>query len=106
MGGKMVKSEIIRQVAKKQLLLSDKDVELAVNQVLHKIVDSLCKGNRIEVRGFGSFELRYRPPRNAHNPLTGDKVVTIGKYIPHFKMGKALRDRVNNSRHLPIIEDA
>ncbi len=94
----MVKSDLINQIVKKQLILNEKEIELAINQILDKMVDSLCTGDRIEIRGFGSFELHYRPPRNAHNPKTGVKVVTIPKYVPHFKPGKDLRDRVNASR--------
>jgi integration host factor subunit beta len=101
----MVRSELINQIAKKQLILSEKDIELSINHLLNKMAESLCSGNRIEIRGFGSFELHYRPPRNAHNPKTGVKVVTIPKYVPHFKPGKDLRDRVNKSSHLPIQEE-
>ena len=67
--------------------------------------DSLIKGRRIEIRGFGSFSLHYRPPRNAHNPKTGERVVTVAKYSPHFKPGKGLRDLINQSRDLYAIED-
>lgn len=94
----MVKSDLINQIVKKQLILNEKEIELAINHILDKMIDSLCAGDRIEIRGFGSFELHYRPPRNAHNPKTGVKVVTIPKYVPHFKPGKDLRDRVNASR--------
>ncbi len=66
----------------------------------------LGQGGRIEIRGFGSFCLHYRPPRNAHNPKTGDKVVTKAKHSPHFKPGKDLRERVNESRAtIPIQAD-
>jgi integration host factor subunit beta len=98
----MVKSELINSIASKIPVLNVKDIESAVNQILHKMTETLCNGERIEIRGFGSFELRYRAPRNAHNPKTGIKVITIPKYAPHFKPGKELRERVNQSRHLPI----
>ncbi|MCK4607851.1 MAG: integration host factor subunit beta [Gammaproteobacteria bacterium] len=101
----MVKSELIARVAAKQQALGEKDVELAVNQILQEMSQALGQGDRIEIRGFGSFSLHYRPPRNAHNPRTGVKVVTIPKYSPHFKPGKDLRDRVNEARHIPIKEE-
>ena len=65
----MVKSKLIGHIAEKLQLLSYKDIELAVNQILNKMTDALCHGERIEIRGFGSFSLHYRPPRNAHNPI-------------------------------------
>jgi len=62
----------------------------------------LSQGGRIEIRGFGSFNLHFRPPRRAHNPKTGEKLVTNPKYAVHFKPGKELREKVNGNRHLPI----
>lgn len=100
----MVKSELIQKIGNKITALSDKDVELSVNQIIYKMTENLSSGKRIEIRGFGSFSLHYRPPRNAHNPKTGEKVVTIPKYSPHFKPGKELRDRVNKNRDKPIQE--
>jgi integration host factor subunit beta len=91
----MVKSELINAIAEKLHHLPIKDVELGINQILECMGTELCEGGRIEIRGFGSFNLHYRPPRNAHNPKTGEKVATIPKYTPHFKPGKELRDRVN-----------
>lgn len=93
----MVKSELINLIAEKLNTLPVKDVEVGVNQVLDCMGNELCKGGRIEIRGFGSFSLHYRPARNAHNPKTGEKVATIPKYTPHFKPGKELRQRVNAS---------
>ena len=103
----MVKSELILQIINKFKQLPEKDVELSINQILDCMSDALAKGERIEVRGFGSFALHYRPPRNAHNPRTGEKVVTVPKYAPHFKPGKQMRDRINESRlkNIPIIKD-
>jgi len=98
----MVKSELINKIAEKQDTLSLKDVELSVNNILERMSASLGSGERIEIRGFGSFCLHYRPPRKAHNPKTGDRVFTEAKYTPHFKPGKDLRERVNESRHIPI----
>ncbi len=101
----MVKSELINLIANKQQSLSLRDVELGVNQVLDCMSDTLSQGGRIEIRGFGSFNLHYRPPRNAHNPKTGEKVATIAKHTPHFKPGKELRDRVNSTYGQPLIGD-
>lgn len=99
----MVKSELIIKIANKQDSLSLKDVELGVNHLLERMSDSLGQGDRIEIRGFGSFCLHYRPPRKAHNPKTGARVYTEAKYTPHFKPGKDLRERVNASRgRVPI----
>ncbi len=99
----MVKSELIAKIANQQEALSLKDVELSINHILECMSNSLGKGDRIEIRGFGSFSLHYRPPRKAHNPKTGERVYTEAKYTPHFKPGKDLRDRVNESRtRVPI----
>ena len=100
----MIKSELITKVATLQQHLTDKDVELCVNTLLETMSRCLCEGGRIEIRGFGSFNLHYHPPRNAHNPKTGVKVVTLPKYTPHFKPGKEMRDRVNESRHTISIK--
>ena len=91
----MVKSELIKHIAGKIPSLNDKDVELAINQILDCITASLCDGKRLEIRGFGSFSLHHRPPRKARNPRTGEPVITESKYLPHFKPGKELRERIN-----------
>ena len=93
----MTKSELIDRIASKQTQLSSKDVELAVKAVLEYMSQVLADGGRIEIRGFGSFSLHYRVPRIGRNPKTGTPVALSGKYVPHFKPGKELRDRVNNS---------
>lgn len=93
----MTKSELIESISRKQKHLPAKDVELAVKHLLDLMSDSLAKGKRIEIRGFGSFSLHYRPPRAGRNPKTGDSVSLPGKHVPHFKPGKELRERVNNS---------
>ena len=93
----MTKSELIERIAAVQGQLSAKDVELAVKCMIEQMGQSLSSGDRIEVRGFGSFSLHYRPARMGRNPKTGDSVSLSGKYVPHFKPGKELRDRVNNS---------
>ena len=93
----MTKSELIERIAEKQTQLSSKDVELAVKAVLEYMSQVLSDGGRIEIRGFGSFSLHYRVPRIGRNPKTGTPVALSGKYVPHFKPGKELRDRVNES---------
>ena len=93
----MTKSELIEKMANQQDQLSVKDVELAVKLMLDHMAQILSSGERIEIRGFGSFSLHYREPRIGRNPKTGESVELPGKYVPHFKPGKELRDRVNNS---------
>lgn len=95
----VIKSRIIDQIGLKQDQLSVQDVSLSINAILDKFVDHLANGGRIEVRGFGSFSLHFRPPRQAHNPKTGEKLITPPKYAVHFKPGKELREAVNNSIH-------
>jgi integration host factor subunit beta len=93
----MTKSELIESLALRQKHLAANDVELAVKSVLEQMSHSLSSGERIEIRGFGSFSLHYRPPRMGRNPKTGDSVALPGKHVPHFKPGKELRERVNAS---------
>lgn len=93
----MTKSELILALSGRQTHLAQPDVELAVKSVIDQMADSLSSGERIEVRGFGSFSLHFRPPRMGRNPKTGDVVALSGKYVPHFKPGKELRERVNRS---------
>jgi integration host factor subunit beta len=93
----MMKSELIERIARKQNHLAYKDVELAVKSLLEQMSNALSSGERIEIRGFGSFSLHFRPPRSGRNPKTGDSVSLPGKYVPHFKPGKELRERVNDS---------
>ncbi|MGI9252006.1 MAG: integration host factor subunit beta [Pseudohongiellaceae bacterium] len=91
----MTKSELISRIAQKQPQLSTRDIELAVRSILECMSETLSEGGRIEIRGFGSFSLHYRTPRIGRNPKTGAPVSLKGKYVPHFKPGKDLRDRVN-----------
>jgi len=93
----MTKSELIEILAQKQTQLAYKDVELAVKNMLEHMATTLANGERIEIRGFGSFSLHYRPPRVGRNPKTGDSVELTAKYVPHFKPGKEMRERVNES---------
>ena len=93
----MTKSELIEKLIDKLDHLSAKDVEVAIKEILEMMADTLEKGDRIEIRGFGSFSLHYRAPRVGRNPKTGESVELTGKYVPHFKPGKELRERVNLS---------
>lgn len=102
----MIKSELIASLAAKSTHLPEKQVMESINTILQLMSNALIQGRRIEIRGFGSFSLHHRPPRNAHNPKTGEKVLTKAKSSPHFKPGKALKERVDasKSRH-PIQHD-
>ncbi len=91
----MTKSELIEVLARKQNHLPYKEVELSVKALLEQMSESLSKGERIEIRGFGSFSLHRRPARTGRNPKTGESVRLSKKSVPHFKPGKELRERVN-----------
>lgn len=91
----MTKSELIERLIDAHPELSVKDVELAVKTMLDHMTDALSTGERIEIRGFGSFSLHYRAPRMGRNPKTGEAVPLPARYVPHFKPGKELRDQVN-----------
>ncbi len=93
----MTKSELITSLAERFPQLVVKDAELSVKTILDAMTDSLSTGKRIEIRGFGSFSLNYRPPRLGRNPKTGTKVEVPEKHVPHFKAGKELRERVDSS---------
>ena len=93
----MTKSELIDLLAQRQKHLTYKDVEFAVKTMIEQMAQNLATGDRIEIRGFGSFSLHFRPPRMGRNSKTGESVPLVGKYVPHFKPGKELRERVNES---------
>ena len=98
----MTKSELIERIVLAQTqtagsALTSKDVELAVKTMIEQMSTTLASGERIEIRGFGSFSLHSRAPRIGRNPKTGESVGLAGKYVPHFKPGKELRDRVNSA---------
>lgn len=93
----MTKSELIERLIDLHPQLSVRDVELAVKTMLDHMTEALAEGERIEIRGFGSFSLHYRAPRMGRNPKTGESVPLPAKYVPHFKPGKELRDQVNLS---------
>lgn len=101
----MTKSDLIEILSEKQSLLNYRDVELAVRLIIEQMSDSLSTGERIEIRGFGSFTLHHRPPRTGRNPKSGESVELSEKYVPHFKPGKELRERVDDSRkNHPVIQ--
>ncbi len=91
----LTKSDLIEKLGHSQSHLERKDVEMAVKGLLEKMSGELASGNRIEIRGFGSFSLHFRAARMGRNPKSGDAVALRGKHVPHFKPGKELRERVN-----------
>jgi len=91
----MTKSELIQTLSDRHTPLKPKDAELAVKAMLDAMAEALAKGQRIEIRGFGSFGLKHRPPRTGRNPKTGERVSVPEKFVPHFKAGKELRERVD-----------
>jgi len=95
--GIITKSELIEKISLKQNHLAHKDIELSIKSLIEQMSTSLAKGNRIEIRGFGSFSLHFRQSRTGRNPKTGHPVLLPGKHVPHFKPGKELRQRVNRS---------
>jgi integration host factor subunit beta len=94
----VVKSELVSVLNEKLPELQVRDVELALNCILEQMANALVQGERIEIRGFGSFDLRHRPPRLARNPMTGEAVNLPAKIALYFKPGKEMRERVNASR--------
>lgn len=101
----MIKSELMAALAANLTHLPEHHIASSVNHMLELMSNALIEGNRIEIRGFGSFSVHERPPRHAHNPKTGEKITTTAKKTAHFKPGKALRERVNNSRKKYSISD-
>lgn len=93
----MTRSELVNALAVRQTHLPAMDVDLAVRTLFETMSEALADGRRIEIRGFGCFSLRYRPPRLARNPKTGEVVAVAAKYVPHFKPGKELRERVRDA---------
>ncbi|WP_119396070.1 integration host factor subunit beta [Salinibius halmophilus] len=98
----MTKSELIERVTalalERDVSLTSREVELAVKSIIEQMSDVLSEGDRIEIRGFGSFSLHYRAPRVGRNPKTGEAVELEGKFVPHFKPGKDLREQVNAAK--------
>jgi integration host factor subunit beta len=97
----MTKSELIMRLAERHPQLVAKDAEYAVKMILDAMTEALREGHRIEIRGFGSFGLIFRPPRLGRNPKSGEKVQVPAKHVPHFKAGKELRERVDATAAAP-----
>ena len=93
----MTRSQLIAALSLRHSHLVEGDAALAAKTVLDAMMQAIASGNRIEIRGFGSFALTYRSPRLSRNPKTGERVLTSAKYVPHFKPGKALRERVDEA---------
>ncbi len=92
----MIKSELIQKIAEENPHLFQRDVELIVSTVFDEIIEAMAQGNRVELRGFGAFSVKKRDARVGRNPRTGASVDVDAKYVPFFKTGKLLRDRLNN----------
>ena len=93
----MTRSELVSRLAEQFPQLTAKDSEAVVSVLLESIAESLKKGDRVEIRGFGSFSLNYRPARVGRNPKSGETVQVPAKYTPHFKPGKEMRERIDNA---------
>ena len=91
----MIKSELVQRIANKNPHLFQRDVEMIVNSILDEISDTLARGDRVELRGFGAFSVKNRKPRKGRNPRTGETVHVEEKSTPFFKTGKEIRDRLN-----------
>ena len=91
----MTRSDLIESLAARNPSLSQQDAEEAVKTILEAMSQGLAQGQRIEIRGFGSFSLSHRPPRVGRNPKTGERVMVPAKHVPHFKAGKEMRERVD-----------
>ena len=93
----MIKSELIAKIASSNTHLFQRDVERIVNVVFEEIVDALARGERVELRGFGAFTVKHRTARQGRNPRTGDSVAVDEKFVPFFKTGKELREKLNDA---------
>ncbi len=102
----MTRSSLVARLSERFPHLMARDTELAVRLILDAIGDALAESSRVEVRGFGSFALSYRPPRVGRNPKSGDQVVVPAKHVPHFKAGKELRERVDQLPPLIAVAPA
>ena len=100
----MTKSELIELLAARNKLLTSKDAFAAVDCILDAISSALVKGDRVEIRGFGSFGLNYRPPRVGRNPKSGEQVLVPAKHTPHFKAGKEMRERVDEFAQAQVLK--
>lgn len=95
----MIKSELVQRIAQANPHLYQRHVEMIVNTILEEITKALARGDRVELRGFGAFSVKNRPARTGRNPRTGAKVSVEQKYVPFFKTGKEMRERLNNGKH-------
>ncbi len=93
----MIKSELVQIISNRNPHLYQRDVENIVNAVLEEITETLAAGNRVELRGFGAFSVKNRPAREGRNPRTGETVMVEEKWVPFFKTGKELRNRLNGA---------
>ena len=93
----MIKSELIQKIAAENPHLFQRDVERIVGTIFDEIIDAMASGNRVELRGFGAFSVKHRPARTGRNPRTGAHVSVDQKYVPFFKTGKEMRERLNRS---------
>ena len=91
----MIRSELIQKLADENPHLTQRDVERIVSTIFEEIIDAMCEGNRVELRGFGAFSVKKRDARVGRNPRTGEAVPVDEKHVPFFKAGKLLRDRLN-----------
>lgn len=91
----VIKSELIQKISATNPHLFHRDVERIVNVILDEIIDALARGDRVELRGFGAFTVKHRDARQGRNPRTGEPVAVSEKFVPFFKTGKELRDRLN-----------
>ena len=94
-GGPVIKSELIQRIASANPHLYHRDVEKILDVILDEIIEALARGDRVELRGFGAFTVKYRAPRKGRNPRTGAAVPVQEKFVPFFKTGKELRERLN-----------
>ncbi len=97
----MIKSELIARIAAANPHLYHRDIERIVNVIFDEIVDALARGDRVELRGFGAFTVKHRPPRVGRNPRTGASVTVEEKFVPCFQTGKELRERLNGPSPAP-----
>ena len=91
----MIKSELIQKIADENPHLYQRDVERIVGTIFEEIIEAMAEGHRVELRGFGAFSVKKRDARQGRNPRTGDTVDVEEKYVPFFKTGKLLRERLN-----------
>lgn len=92
----MIKSELVQKIADENPHLYQRDVERIVGTIFDEIIDAMANGHRVELRGFGAFSVKKREARTGRNPRTGETVQVAEKYVPFFKTGKLLRDRLNS----------